>query len=590
MTDGFEKEEGDGLVPVSFPVLPTNVPESRLYSNIRINATRALPWIDHVTAHEHHAVIVGGGPSLQDTVEEIRLRQSWGQHVFALNNVAAWLIERGIVPYAQIILDARASNVRFLTHKAPIRYFICSQCDPALFNYLHHVPGADVMLWHPNMDGESGVEITRPTVLIGGGSSVGIRAMSIVHVLGYRQQHLYGFDSSYRQRYGHAYQQPENDTDDCHECVVYGRKFSAASWMIKQAQAFPDMAVTLAEQGTTVTVKGDGLLPWIAHQLAALPQAVERGERQSELTAFYDLRCCPVSYDFVVFLALAEKARQARGLHRLKIVIVPGPDEGFNSEIGSYLDNDHKRQMLWGIVLGLCRLVPSVGTIVLANSRDEAASHEQGETFPDRYSVDFPFLYYGITLLIQHQKRHDVSCFYAPEWSRKHVKQWMRPETITITLRETHYAEGRNSDCDEWVQAARILWDHGYNILFLRDAALAHGESFHGWPVCHVGSLDVSQRLAVYETATVSLFAANGPFTLALLAPNVRGIVFGLLMEDDIHAMSSQNWYSREFPPGSQFQFVAPRFKCVWERDTSEVIVRETLNFTLSEGQKTWMA
>jgi hypothetical protein len=39
--------------------------------------------------------------------------------------------------------------------------------------------------------------------------------------------------------------------------------------MYAQAKAFPEWAALLAEQGATITVHGDGLLPTIAHSMMA---------------------------------------------------------------------------------------------------------------------------------------------------------------------------------------------------------------------------------------------------------------------------------------------------------------------------------
>ena len=107
----------------------------------------------------------------------------------------------------------------------------------------------------------------READLISTGSTVGMVAIGVAHVLGYRTFHLFGFDSSYSETEHHAYAQPLNDGDSIITATAAGRTFRAAPWMVHQAQEFQSLAAQLAEEGCTITVTGDGLLPHIAHQM-----------------------------------------------------------------------------------------------------------------------------------------------------------------------------------------------------------------------------------------------------------------------------------------------------------------------------------
>jgi hypothetical protein len=112
---------------------------------------RNLPWLDLKPEHDGHAVLVGGGPSLDDTLEAIRWRKSLGQTIWALNGSAEWLRGRGITPDFHVIVDARADNARFVKGAAPeTHHLIASQCDPAVFNSLF---ASKTTLWHCPADG-----------------------------------------------------------------------------------------------------------------------------------------------------------------------------------------------------------------------------------------------------------------------------------------------------------------------------------------------------------------------------------------------------------------------------------------------------
>ena len=83
-----------------------NTPDEDLFGAVAINSRRDLPWVRSEGAREGHACLVGGGPSLADTLPSLERRIRLGQTVFALNGAAKYLNDHGIVPDHQVILDA----------------------------------------------------------------------------------------------------------------------------------------------------------------------------------------------------------------------------------------------------------------------------------------------------------------------------------------------------------------------------------------------------------------------------------------------------------------------------------------------------
>lgn len=245
-----------------------NTPDEELFANILTNGMLDLPWLSDSPAHDEHVVIVGGGPSLAETLPEIKWRQSVGQKVVALNGSADWLKDNGVVPDWHIVLDPRKENARFVSKLAAKKYLIASQCHPVVFDALF---GADVTLFHPAIpDIGSYLPSGRDYTMIGGGISSGLTAMAVVYALGFRQIHLYGYDSSDRESEAHAYSQSETEKEKARvEVWCGGKRFVSSITMYAQAEKFPEFAQMLANEGCVITVHGDGLLPTIARQMAA---------------------------------------------------------------------------------------------------------------------------------------------------------------------------------------------------------------------------------------------------------------------------------------------------------------------------------
>ena len=240
-----------------------------MLAQVGINIKRDLPWFDGGEVHHGAALLVGGGPSLADVLPKLQTRRSHGGKIYALNGTHDWLIERGIIPDYHVMLDSRIENVEFVRkpHKK-VKYLISGFCHPEVFEALR---GFDVTLWLSDMDGVQALVqdiADKPVCLIGGGATVGMKTMYLCYLKGYRRMHFYGFDSSYRDGENHAYKQSLNDKESRMEIFCAGRSFICAPWMAKQAQEFQNQSRKLTQLGCELFVHGDGLIPFMAQQMA----------------------------------------------------------------------------------------------------------------------------------------------------------------------------------------------------------------------------------------------------------------------------------------------------------------------------------
>lgn len=243
--------------------LACNVTDEILFDNVSKAIARGTPLIQACEPHGTVGAIVGGGPSAEGDLPLIRALADEGAHVFALNGAGQWLLRHGITPHALILLDARPHNARFIAGMpATTILYLATQCDESVFAAGANHP---VVAWHPPLGRGFGDD--RPTVMIGGGTSTGNRAPRLLHVLGYRTSHLFGYDSSYRDGDAHAYDQFENVNDVPRECICGGRAFVSTAWMIRQADDFQHIAAGLIAEGMTLHVHGDGLLPEVARRM-----------------------------------------------------------------------------------------------------------------------------------------------------------------------------------------------------------------------------------------------------------------------------------------------------------------------------------
>jgi hypothetical protein len=247
--------------PLTLPVLVLcNTSDSDLLANIHINSGNGAEWIGFRKPNPYTAILVGGGPSVADHIEQIAQMQADGGMVFAMNGAATFLLKHGIRADYQVVADAKPETATLVEPKAS-RHLFASQVDPACFAA---VPGA--LLWHLHMDNmEDAFPQARKArggyALVGGGAAVGNSACALAYVMGYRTLHLFGYDSSHRGEASHAYDQPMNAFIPVIDVDWAGKSFRSSVAMKAQAEKFMITGQALKQEGVAITVHGEGLLP-----------------------------------------------------------------------------------------------------------------------------------------------------------------------------------------------------------------------------------------------------------------------------------------------------------------------------------------
>lgn len=247
-----------------------NASDEEIVANVRHNISQGWQQVSPHQTNEIDVLIIGSGPSLDSQEAEIRRRHDAGAKIVTLNGAYNWCQDRGIGPVNQIVVDARAFNARF-THPVDERsmYFIASQCNPSVLDGL---PRARTYLWHTSAEQivdalNEGYGDREVWFGIPGGSTVLLRAIPLMRLLGFRKFHLFGCDSCLTEDAHHAFAQPENDGALVVPVEVGSRMFRCHPWMAAQGQEFVSLIRALGEE-VDIEVHGGGLLAWILEYAA----------------------------------------------------------------------------------------------------------------------------------------------------------------------------------------------------------------------------------------------------------------------------------------------------------------------------------
>jgi len=310
-----------------------NTAEQEIIENVRANVNAGWRQIvPHQLSRGLEVMILGGGPSMKEFEDEIRKRKEGGMRIITLNGAYHWAIEKGLGPVTQIMVDAREFNKRF-THPVDegSQFLLASQVHPTV---LEGLPHEKTWLFHTNtelvrgvLDECYGAEAWYP---VPGGSTVLLRAIPLMRMLGFTKFILYGCDSCVQMKEGvacdrcgqgfnfeteeyqesldewlakgvdcpkckegklqvsgevpvhHAYKQKENDNAVVVPVTLNpsGRVFYCNPWMVSQAQEMISLIRVMGDE-FELLIRGDGVLQHIlvtGAELASLD--VEEGKEE----------------------------------------------------------------------------------------------------------------------------------------------------------------------------------------------------------------------------------------------------------------------------------------------------------------------
>lgn len=242
-----------------------------MLANVVLSSKLDLPWFDFNDEPKEDSIcIVGGAPSLIDMFPYLQARYKNGSKVWAVNGSFDWLTERNIIPHAHVMLDARPENIRFVNNPdKDTDYYLASQCDPSIFEALKN---SKVTLVHVNTEGVYELlenEKDRPTHLLSGFTSVGMMAMVLAKLSGYKHIYLFGMDSSYKDGEHHVYSVTNND--NVIKARIHEQEFDTAPWMCQQARDFQNLAREFAQDDVIIEVCGSGTLLYAMAQAMTKP-------------------------------------------------------------------------------------------------------------------------------------------------------------------------------------------------------------------------------------------------------------------------------------------------------------------------------
>ena len=198
-----------------------SVPKEYIWANINKNVELISKWdmIKACSINQEHAIIISGGPST-DYEEVRRVQKETNGKIICVKHSYPDLLEACIQPWACVILDPRpitgtsthgvVRSSLFEHIDDETNFFIASMTDPSVTNFIQSKTDK-VQGWHAfsqavatqvkSQEGEKlkiekQLNISEDAVFVNGGTCAAMRSIGMMHIFGFRNFHLFGFDCS----------------------------------------------------------------------------------------------------------------------------------------------------------------------------------------------------------------------------------------------------------------------------------------------------------------------------------------------------------------------------------------------------------
>lgn len=195
------------------------VPKDDIVENINANLNLIDSWdsVQQYYPHSEAAIIVSGGSSIDfDKLKELQAETNG--KIICVKHSYPKLLEAGIKPWGCVILDPRTIEgesthgiVRkslFETIDPSTKFFIASMTEPSVTKYILERT-SNIYGWHAYSEAiknrvnnkedypeEEQIQISDDVTFVTGGTCAAMRAIGMLHIFGFRNFHLFGFDCS----------------------------------------------------------------------------------------------------------------------------------------------------------------------------------------------------------------------------------------------------------------------------------------------------------------------------------------------------------------------------------------------------------
>ena len=257
-----------------------NISHEESCSHIIANSKLDIQPIKPHQEQDIEIMLVCGGPSALALKDDIIQKREAGMPLVTVNGSYKLVMDWGLKPSMYCMIDGREFNKRFISipgYTDDCKYVISSHCHPSVFEDL---PKDRTYMWTVALAPEEMKVVKEHYGKMyedffpcPGGSTVALRTLCLLRMLGFNKIHVYGLDSCNTDK-NHAYEQTENDDGRIVEMTVgkgtpHEKIFPMETWHVYQFKEFFEMVPRVLND-CDLAIYGDGAIAYAINNAAEL--------------------------------------------------------------------------------------------------------------------------------------------------------------------------------------------------------------------------------------------------------------------------------------------------------------------------------
>jgi hypothetical protein len=302
------------------------------------------------------------------------------------------------------------------------------------------------------------------------------------------------------------------------------------------------------------------------------------------LSAVYDLKYNPITFDFAVFLGVVEQNRIFLKASSIHLWIVTG-EYRKKSLRDNFLSEDQKDWRVEHILIPLARRLPSITQISIVPNLE---TRPTGYVLPLEFPVQRVAPYVAAITNELFTKKISPICFEPSCHALDIVRNlFQNKEIVSITIRDSEIFKHRNTSYEEIIKMVNGFIDLGIQPIIIpdHDSFLIRRFPSELWPYLYPdAALDLDLRMAVASFSIMNFGPSNGPVASLFLTKGVKIFQYDLLKSDHTGLGAVKGWeITNGFAVGQTFPWAENGSRLRWIDYTAENVLSDFSNlFNLS--------
>ena len=295
---------------------------------------------------------------------------------------------------------------------------------------------------------------------------------------------------------------------------------------------------------------------------------------QGKITAYYDFKSSPITFDFVYFLSAAVAYSKQFALNYIDLVVVADAWRVLTPREKAYTDTE-RIWRLWNLIAQVVQICPHVRNFTIQKSPLMSINPD---CYPANYNPRSNFItpYNVRDVAGFHEGGIDVKCFKSSKMSRNFAGLTVNDgrNFITFSPRTAGFDNVRDSDLRNWYEAYKVLSGKGYDIILIPDQDDVLSERLYTkypWRAVPEAAMSLDLKLGLYESCACNIVSSGGNVGPLIFSGSPFSIV--KTVNEGSHVASAKYFAAQGFPVGSQYPWFSDKQRFTWGGDTAEEII-----------------